>query len=510
MKELSLPESLTSPALGARERADSRGRVLLATLPFVIFVGLRLPSLLEPHWYSDEAGYATTAWFSTHGLALYQTIWNNKPPLLFWIYDLALWAFGPSEFGIHLLSTLTGLLALGALWWALQRRTSGWRRVGPLVAAAVLLGIPLLGGDLALPENFLIGPEAVGMVLVLEGLERRQTGWMVGAGLVLATAVLIQQTALAAVAAAVLLVAVRPEPGRGRRIAALLLACGIGVGAGLAPYLAAAGPGRVWYFLVGSYRGYTSESLPLTALTLFPRALAGLLLLVGAVGRRRDAPLAQLAAVWLVADLFAYLLPNRAYPHFLLPAVVPLCLVLSGLHRPRWLAAPRLLRLALPASAALCVGTWAALFAMNASGLFSGLLTLEYIPLSVGRAVGAVTGPQYLSAFGPETLGESQAVAFIRSHHLEGASAVVWSANAWPYLLGRLRPVLPTPAIYMDNFWLGERALLDRVRSALPELVVVYGSGIPGALRDFLDSSYRVVERGAGGSAVWLRVRVPG
>ena len=505
MKEIASPQIVTGPALARRAGARIGLRTGVASLPFVLYVGLRVPSLFEPHWYSDEAGYATTAWFSTHGMALYQTIWNNKPPLLFWIYDLALGAFGPSELGIHLLSTLSGLVALSALWWALRGRASGWRRAAPMLAAAILLSIPFLGGDLALPENFLIAPEALGMVLLLEGLERRQTPWFIAAGAMLAAAVLIQQTALAAVGAAALLVAVRPEPGRGRNLVSLLLVTVIGVTAGLAPYLVSAGPARVWFLLAGSYREYTSASLLISPLTLLPRALAGVLLLAGAMGRRRDSALSHLAAVWLVADLFAYLLPNRPYAHFLLPAVIPACLVAASVRPPRWLTAPRWRELALPASGAVCLATWVTLFAMNASGLFGGLLTLEYIPLSVGRAVGAFSASQYLAAFGLETLGEAQAVDFIRGHHLEGATAVVWSPDSWPYLLGRLRPVLPTPAIYMDAAWLGERGLLDRIRSSLPELVVVDGSSVPTALRSLLSSSYRVVERGAGGSAIWLR-----
>ncbi len=476
-----------------------------ATSPFVLYVALRLPSLWEPHWYSDEAGYATTAWLSTHGLVLYQGVWNNKPPLLFWIYDLALWAFGPSEFGLHLLSMLAGVLTLLALGVALQGRVRGRGRVVPMVLAAVLLGVPLLGGDLALPENFLIAPEAWGMLLILQALERTDGRRLALAAPLLAAAVLIQQTALAAVAAALLLVMLRWGPGRVRSAVGLLLLTAAGVVAGVAPYLIWATPARVWFLLVASYRQYTVSSLPITAAAMLPRALAGALLLTGAFWRRRDPPIRLLATVWLAADLLLYLLPARPYPHFLLPSVVPACLALAAywpLARRRW---PGWRRAALPASGAISAAAWLALLATNASGLFGGLLTMEYLPLTVGRATGLVTSSQYLGAFGVTALAEAQAVAFLEAHHLDGESAMVWSADAWPYLLARLRPILPTPAIYMDSAWLGEAQLIGRVRTGRPQLILIAGYAVPAALRTILDSSYRVIERGAGGASLWMR-----
>lgn len=50
------------------------------TVPVVLLLLLRLPSLFEPHWYTDEAGYANTAWLMMHGKVLYLSVWNNKPP----------------------------------------------------------------------------------------------------------------------------------------------------------------------------------------------------------------------------------------------------------------------------------------------------------------------------------------------------------------------------------------------------------------------------------------------
>ena len=51
-------------------------------LPGVLaFTLARLPSFFEPHWYSDEAGYATVARELLRGKTLYFDTWNNKPPL---------------------------------------------------------------------------------------------------------------------------------------------------------------------------------------------------------------------------------------------------------------------------------------------------------------------------------------------------------------------------------------------------------------------------------------------
>lgn len=478
--------------------------------PPLVYVLLRLPSLVEPHWYTDEAGYATTAWMSTHGLTLFQGVWNNKPPLLFWIYDVALWAFGPSELGIHLLSMLAGLLALAALMLIVRPRFSGRRAVVPLLLAAVLLAVPLFNGDLALPENFLIAPEAWGMALLLKAMERDDGRWLLGAGVLLGSAVLIQQTALAALAAAVLVLLVRGNLARAVSITAVAAVAVLG---GVAPYLFWAGPHNVYYYLVGSFREYTSSSLPLTAVAIVPRAAAALLLAVGAFWRRHDEPLRLLAAAWLGLELITYVLPNRDYPHFLLPAVVPACLLLAvswprrqGL--PTW--AGRLRRSAagwraraLPAGIAVCLAIWVGMIAAAPTNFFSVRLTAEYIPMTIGREVGLVSPASFMRMFGAGVVGEERAVQWIVDHHLQGATAVVWSANAWPYLTAGLRPEVPTPAIYMDQLWLGQAQLLQRIRTLAPRLILVSGFPVPSQLKGLLSSRYQRVEQGPGGTSLW-------
>ncbi|HVC40020.1 MAG TPA: glycosyltransferase family 39 protein [Candidatus Dormibacteraeota bacterium] len=493
-----------------RRRWRPPGSLAVAVLLLLL---LRLPSLFEPHWYTDEAGYANTAWQMMHGKVLYLSVWNNKPPLLFWIYQLALVGFGPSEFGLHLLSAAAEAATLAAIWRLQRLAWPGRGQWVGMLAGAVLLGLPLLLGDLALPENFLIAPEAWGLVLVLEA-SRRNPGrdqylLAVGAGVLAAGASLVQQTALGGAVLGVVLLAILPGR-RGWAAAGLMAATGaVVVGLVLAPSIVAAGWHNVFFFVVSSYGGYTARTLPFNLLSVAPRVAAGALLAGGLVLARRRAPALVLIWGWLAVELFIYMLPNRAYPFHLLPAAVPLAVLLGGVKRPRWAAGKSLAAwsiVPLVGSALLSGGIWFGMFASSAAqgSLYTVARSEAYYQTFLGRVTGALSVVQYDDFFDRRVIAEAAASHWLQTHHLAGSTAVVWSADSWAYLLTPLKPVLPAPPIYKDFDWLGGSQLLASTTRLRPRVIVVTNDALGsfGPLQGLLDARYRKVEVTADG-AVW-------
>ncbi|MBO0703635.1 MAG: glycosyltransferase family 39 protein, partial [Candidatus Dormibacteraeota bacterium] len=162
---------------------------------------LRVPSFFEPHWYTDEAGYATTARAMLHGKVLYSQVWNNKPPLHLWTIALVVKLFGPAEWALHGLTLLSGLLALAGLAYAATRLLSPARALAAVVVGGILLGAPIIGNELSLPENFLIAPTAWAGAVLLTRVGGGGRWWPVAVGALAATAIAYQQTALADAAA---------------------------------------------------------------------------------------------------------------------------------------------------------------------------------------------------------------------------------------------------------------------------------------------------------------------
>jgi hypothetical protein len=261
--------------------------------------------------------------------------------------------------------------------------------------------------------------------------------------------------------------------------------------------------------LVQSYQVYTSGSLPLTPLMLVPRAAAALLMLAGIYWRRHYDPLRLVALAWLVCEVLGYAMPNRPDAHFLLPAVVPACLVLAAAripHPSRW-PWRRLARPALPLALTAVVGLWVALVLVSPSSGSTAVLTLRYYPTFVKEATGSISTAQFDGMFGTGTVAEAKAVAWVKRNHLQGLTALAWADDAWPYLLGYLDPVVPRPAIFMDQTWLGDQGLERRVKNAAPDLVYLNHppAGLASWLGPYLKRYYREVESGAGRSALWVR-----
>ncbi len=487
---------------------------LSLVVPLVLLLLLRLPSLFEPHWYTDEAGYANTAYLMAHGRVLYLTVWNNKPPLLFWIYQMALSWWGPSEAGLHAFSIVAGMLTVGAVWKVLRDNFPGpgvW--VGSLLAA-ILLGPPLLLGDLTLPENLLIAPEAWGMVLALRAangpVSRDRLLAAAGAGLLLGSACLIQQTVAGAVLVLLLVLTVLPRRRALMVPAVLALSCAVIVVAGLMPAVLSSGLHRVAYFLLFSFGGYTSQTLPLNPAHLLPRVAAGLLLVVGVIVARRSRPAALIVWAWLGVDLFVYLLPNRAYPFHLLPAAVPLAVVVGSLVGPGFavLRSVRWRWLPLVAGVVLSLLIWAQMFtgAHSKTPFYTVAMTYHYYPLFMGHLTGAVSNTRYEDSYDFRVTGNAAAAEWLRAHRLQGATAVIWSADSWDYLLTPLTPILPAPPIYVDRDWLGPRRVVDRTVRRRPKVIVAISDGLhhdPG-IQPVLNRYYQEVES-TRYVAVWLR-----
>src|ERR1700733_11840281 len=160
---------------------------------------------MEPHWYTDEGGYLNVARQLLQGKILYLQTWNNKPPLMLWTFALDVKLFGTSEIALHVLTLITGAVTIAAIVWAASRLYTPRRALVAGVIAGVILGLPIVDAELALPESLLIAPLSwAGAILLVHILRPDPTGtpgrvprWPLAAGVLMAVAIAYQQTAVA-------------------------------------------------------------------------------------------------------------------------------------------------------------------------------------------------------------------------------------------------------------------------------------------------------------------------
>jgi 4-amino-4-deoxy-L-arabinose transferase-like glycosyltransferase len=461
---------------------------------FTLYTLLRVPSFLEPHWYTDEASYVSVGRSLLQGKILYAQIWNNKPPLQSWTIAAETWLFGSSEAGLHLLTFMSGALALSAVAWVARRLMSPRRALAATLLTAMALGLPVFDAELAIPESLLIAPLSWAAALLLVRLyppsasqPRRFRGWPVAVGALTAVAIAYQQTALAEAGAFALALMFSPKAG-GRDLAAyagtVVVLTGVWVGVAMAQ----AGAPAVTFALAGFYIAYTQSVFPMSTagviLHLSEVGLAALLLVVGALLSRRQG-FRSVLILWAGASLMVPAISRQPYAHYLTAAVVPVSLLLASLPAPR-----RLLSLS---------RACAARFAPEVVGLgIAGVMAasvagLDWIPaaapspsLNSTRTLGMYYGGAVTAAINKDAhddweksfdsrVGADQAVAeWIDGVGLAGSSAVVWSSDAWLYALADLDEQMPTPPIYNDEVLLGIKGpVADRVGALSPTLIIV-------------------------------------
>ncbi|MDO8620975.1 MAG: glycosyltransferase family 39 protein [Candidatus Levybacteria bacterium] len=134
-----------------------------------IFFLLRLPSLFEPYWYGDEGIYQTIGIALSQGKLLYRDIFDNKPPLIYLLYSL----FNSDQFTVRLVSIIFGLLSVVVFFLLTKKLFSEFKTNNRIACYfstaffAFIFGLPLIEGNIANAENFMLLPIILSALLII-------------------------------------------------------------------------------------------------------------------------------------------------------------------------------------------------------------------------------------------------------------------------------------------------------------------------------------------------------
>ncbi len=128
---------------------------IFLSLVSLLFVLLRLPSLFEPYWYGDEGIYEVIGIALRQGRVLYSQIWDNKPPVLYLIYAL----FNGDLFYVKLASLIVGFASVVVFFLVAKKLFKNFISIFvSTMIFALGFGLPIIEGNIANAENFIILP----------------------------------------------------------------------------------------------------------------------------------------------------------------------------------------------------------------------------------------------------------------------------------------------------------------------------------------------------------------
>ncbi len=177
---------------------------ILLLLVIIFTVLIRLPYLNVP-LERDEGGYAYIAWRMEQGELPYKDVYDNKPPLIYFIYLLIFKIFGYSVKAIHSF-LLLWVLAEVLLIYKFSQKIFQKNSIALLAAAifAVITSEPGVFGGTANTEIFMLLPLIGSYVFLLLAEEEQNPRWLFLCGALNGIAFMIKPVAFYNFAGAVI------------------------------------------------------------------------------------------------------------------------------------------------------------------------------------------------------------------------------------------------------------------------------------------------------------------
>lgn len=408
----------------------------LAVLSAVFFfILLRLPSLIEPYWYGDEGIYAVIGQSLRDGAVLYRDIWDNKPPGLYLIYAL----FNGDLVWVKGLSMVFGALNVGVFYLLAKRLLKTKLPVFiATIAFTVLFGLPILEGNIANAENFMLLPICLAFYLVIRFYTPKA---FAAAGFLLAIAAMIKIVAIFDIAALLFIAYIFSINKKNKTVSKtidflsskkLILFL---ISALVLPVVV------LLYFLSQQSLSYLFSSVltnnvdyvGVNNYLLFPLGLVFLkvaLLLGGLTAlfifRNKLTDSEVVVYSWLTFALFSVFFSERPYTHYLLMGLMPYAL-LVGLLVKKIKIFPLILFL----SVTIISYTYFNIYLKNQS----------YYSNFVNFVLGNKSYSEYIAFFDRSSVVDYEVASYLKRTLQENETVYFWSDSAQLYLLSEVYPI---------------------------------------------------------------------
>ncbi len=440
----------------------------LLGISFLFFL-LRLPSLIEPNWYGDEGIYQVIGKAMVNNSMLYTQIWDNKPPLLYITYAL----LNGEQFQVRMFSLISGLIAVVAFFYLSRLLFKSLKSsVISTFLFAVLFATPIMEGNIANAENFMLFPViTAGLLIYKISIKDHKPSairyLLISAGLLLGIAFLYKIVAFFDFAAFIIFLLITNFPKRlsltFRGIKADYRSHVVPLTPMLAGFLIPLLIAGLYFISQNAFsefvRAVFSSNVDYVGYSnklLIPQGLLILkvfLLITGLVliflKRTETAKPVIFVLLWFVLSLFNTFFSGRPYTHYTLVLLPSLCLLAGFLFELNKSRIRNIIFIAVIVSIVILSNT----FKFNLNNAF----------LYYGNAVAFVTGGKdvysYQNFFDRKTPRDYEIAQYLRTRTKSDDNIFIWGDSAQIYTLSNKLP----PGKYTVSYH------ITQYKNALPE-----------------------------------------
>lgn len=472
-------------------KAEKNKNIWFVLIISFVFFLLRLPSLFEPYWYGDEGIYQVLGNAIRQGRFLYRDTWDNKPPLLYLLYAL----FNSDQFTVRLVSVIFGILAVLA-FFALSKKLFKTKQGGQglvLITTslfALLFGLPLLEGNVANAENFMLFPIILAALLIFKLVStikessgkfsiKRYYTILVVSGLLLGVSFLFKVVAVFDFAAFFIFILFASLPVKislktfkvGKNLESLLLPLSFFSAGFLIPIIISA----VFFLTAGAakeflqatfvqnvgYVGYGNKLFIPQGFLIFKLTLLTLFAIFLFTKRAKFSKTTLFILLWFSFSLFNAYLSQRPYTHYLLVLLPSFSLFLGLLFMDKKY---QLINVA--------IFIISLLFIVKDFNFYGK--TIFYYQNFMLFIAGRETVSSYQAFFDRKTPIDYQIAEYIKIKTTNKDEIFIWGNNAQVYTLsGKLPPGKYAVAYHITSYKDGIENTQKALAKSKPKLVIV-------------------------------------